>query len=263
MNLEFEHNYQKKYLIIRLKEASKLASDQDILSFRQQWMQALSSWHSPYKAIIDASNLSIDLAETDEARRSFQQSWQRTAKLLEGFFLRSAVIWGLQQKEWSDLLPFPVVETEQEAFQALSIRLEASSKVAANFRESIQFQNHFRQHCVELSFSDLVNIDDEAKMRTLRSKLTNNLMQWHSPWNLLIDCSHLQIDPKIFASFEAMTRFFRGFFLKDVIGYSPQSKTLSYPFPVYRSRHIAAAKLEAEGQFSADEANCQSRKNPT
>ncbi len=263
MQLEFEHHYQKKYLTMRWPERTTFRSADDVMAFRQQWMQALSSWHSPYKAVIDASNLRIEIEDTAEAKDEFKKSWQRAAKLLQGFFLKNAAFWGLHQSDLADLLPFPVLETEEQAFQHLHIRLQAVSKVAASFRDTIQFQNHFRQHCIELSFSDKAVLDDADKLNSLRSKLTNNLMHWHSAWNLLIDCSHFEVSQDQFEGFASMLRFFRGFFLKDVIGYSPASKGLEYPFPVYRSRHIAAAKLEAEGQFSADEANCQSRKSPT
>lgn len=261
MKLTFEHDYQKKYMIVRFEEGSSLQSEDDVLQIRQQWMQALGSWHSPYKAVIDAQQL--QLASDDPASlEAIAAAWKRTMKLLEGFFLKNAIAWGIPDDRLTTILPFKVVETEAEAFDSLNIRLQAQSKQASNFRDLIQFQNHFRQQSVELSFSEPADIDNAEKMQALRSKLTNNLMQWHSPWNLMIDCHNLEIKEELFSSFEGMIQFFRGFFLKDVIGYSPKQKGLRYPFQVYRSRHVAAAKLESEGNFSADEANCSTRKSP-
>jgi hypothetical protein len=114
---------------------------------------------------------------------------------------------------------------------------------------------------VELSFSADAVIDTKEKLQTLRSKLTNNLMQWHSAWSLLIDCTHLEIAAELHADWELMLKFFRGFFLKEVLGYSPKSKELTYPFQVYRARHNAAGRLEGEGLFSGEDADCKSRKS--
>ena len=112
---------------------------------------------------------------------------------------------------------------------------------------------------MELNFAEDVVIDDKEKVEILKSKITNNLMQWHSAWNLMIDCSNLEMNPDINSEFERMLTFF-GDSLKETLGYSPRSKESQYPFKVYRSRHNAAGRLENEGNVSGDDANCQSRK---
>jgi hypothetical protein len=58
--------------------------------------------------------------------------------------------------------------------------------------------------------------------------------------------------------------YFRGFFMKAVIGYSPQLENRQfYPFQTFRSRHAAVAKLESEGLFMGNDAQCKSKSKPT
>ena len=157
---------------------------------------------------------------------------------------------------WHDLLPFEVVSEKEKAFEVCSIRFSNAKKSDLDFRSSIQVQNHFNQHVMELSFLSKANLDDLKKMTILKAKISNNLMQWHSAWSLLIDVSELEMDEKLFENFDRTMSYFQGFFLKKVIGYGVSKS--KFPFKVYRSRHKAAAELEANGHFSADEVRCRS-----
>jgi hypothetical protein len=259
MNMNFEHNYQQRYLIASFETPTVMRREDDILQLREQWMNALTNWHSPYKAIIDGRNL--DLQVETEHRDEFKKAFARTIKLLSGFFLKKAVVFGIDAAQ-QDLLPLECYDSEEAAREAIGLNRNRENQAPQNFRDSIQFQNHFRQHVVELSFAQDVLIDEAEKVEALKSKLTNNLMQWHSAWSLLVDCSHLEVHPDQFPAFEKMLGFFRGFFLKQVVGYSPKKRGLAYPFTVHLARHKAAAQLEAEGQFSGDEANCRSAPAP-
>lgn len=255
MQVIFQHHYQQKYLEISFKETALLKSAEDVMEWRQQWLGALSSWHSPYKAVIDCQNLKVD---PDGDHKDIKDALERMDKILAGFFLKKAVIFGLDPDS-HPLFPFPCAKDKAEAFVQAGIKQRAAT-TGDDFRSQISLQNHFRQHVIELTFETSVTIDSKEQMATLRSKLSNNLMQWHSSWSLLIDCVNLEISEDVKTEFDGMIRFFQGFFLKDVIGYRPKSKDLFYPFKVYRSRHNAAAKLESEGNFSGEDANCQSRK---
>lgn len=253
----FEHHYQAKLIEISFEEGSTLEREQDIMEWRQQWLSALGSWHSPYKAVIDFSNVCIsgELNESD-----IKDAFNRMSKLLSGFFLKKAVIFAVEER-WVAVFPFEVVETKELAFEKINIRAP-QKKTAGDFRSAISLENHFQQHVVELSFEYDVVLDSVDKLDQLKSKITNNLMQWHSAWSLLIDCSKLEV-VGLEEEFEKMIKFFRGFFLKEVFGYGPRSKDQSYPFKVFRSRHNAAGRLESEGHFSGGEADCQSRKTKT
>ena len=254
MKLVFEHNYQQKYMELSFEGSVQLKSTDDVMNLRQQWLGGLSSWHSPYKAIIDGSQLSLSADAEDDLKGALG----RMETLLKGFFLKKAVIYGLSD-ELKELFPFECTEGREEAFDKAGLRA-GKKRSSTDFRSMITLQNHFQQHVMELSFESDVKLDSKEKLMTLRSKITNNLMQWHSAWNLLIDCTHLEFSEEFEPEFQSMTKFFKGFFLKEVLGYSPKSKDLSYPFKVYRSRHNAAGRLEFEGNFSGEEANCQSRK---
>ncbi|MDD9950367.1 MAG: hypothetical protein OXT67_02270 [Zetaproteobacteria bacterium] len=157
--------------------------------------------------------------------------------------------------------PFTTFATIEEACAYLGLRdFNKTVTKPGDFRSSIAFDNQFRQHTIEMSFASPQKIDSKKKINLLKSKLTNNLMQWHSKWNLLINCTHLEIEPDMFEDFENMIQFFKGFFLTSLIGYGPANKGAQYPFPIFRSRHKAAAQLTSIGNIAAEEANCNSRK---
>ena len=254
MQLEFESNYRDKILYIRFSEPVSIESKTDVLKWRAQWTDALKSWHSPYKAMIDLTNIQT-IADTDEVKEAFAQM----ARFFKGFFLRKAAGFG---KEFGDLLPFETFSEEDQASQCLGKR-ERKKVKPGDFRSAIQFENDFRQHVIELTFSDKVSITTSEQVIELKDKLTNNLMQWHSKWSLLIDCTNLEtVSPELEKDFERMFKFLTGFFMKQVIGYSPAGKDSVYPFKVYRSRHKSVAILEGEGLTSGDDANCSSRTQP-
>jgi hypothetical protein len=256
MSILFEHDYQNKIMTQTFASPFVIKNDADVQAWRQQWMDALKSWHSPYKSLIDGRQLSL---ASDADKEQIKAAFARLEKLMSGFFLKKAVIFGVDL-ELAALLPFESHVEEGQAREALGIR-KAAARDPTDFRSSIQLQNHFRQHVVEMSFGQDSILDSPEKVQILRSKLTNNLMQWHSAWSLLIDCTHLEIKQELIEKeWEAMLRFLKGFFLKEVLGYQPKQKGLVYPFTVYRARHNAAGRLEGEGLFSGEDADCNSRK---
>ena len=254
MKPEFEHNFQKKVMFIRFPEPTRLNSVDDIREWRQLWTKELGSWHSPYKALIDCHNLQV------EGSPQMADEWKRFEAFLKGFFLREAYTFNCNMAAGHQFMPFQQLE-EEEALRKAGLKRTQLAQ-PGDFRSLIHIENHFQQHVVELSFAQHVLIDSEEQVATLKSKLTNNLMQWHTGWNLLIDCSLLEIQESQFASFEAMIRYFKSFFLKEILGYSPKSANAKYPFKAYRARHNAAGRLESEGLISGGEANCNSRKEP-
>ncbi|MCX6128187.1 MAG: hypothetical protein NTX25_03880 [Proteobacteria bacterium] len=257
MEIIFEHDYQQKILSQTFAQVTFLGDEKDVLAWRQTWLDALKSWHSPYKAVINAQLLSLS---ADADHDALKRALLRMEKVLAGFFLKKSVVWGANA-ELSLLMPFECVANEEAAWEAIGLRKKNQASESVDFRASIQLQNHFRQHVVEMNFSSRVKIETKDQLQILRGKLTNNLMHWHSAWSLLIDCSQLEIIPELKEDWELMLRFFKGFFLKEVLGYAPLAKDLHYPFPVYRSRHNAAGRLEAEGLFSGGDADCKTRKN--
>ena len=82
IKMEFESDYRAKVLHIRFSEKIHIEQADSIIEIRSQWMSALHSWHSPYKAIIDCQNLSL------EQKLEIQESFTRTIKVLKGFSLK-------------------------------------------------------------------------------------------------------------------------------------------------------------------------------
>ena len=253
MKINFENNFQRKVMVVTFPEETLIASDKDVMELRSQWMAALKSWHSPYKAVVDLANLSI--RADDEAK--VRESLARMLKFLEGLFLRKAVAFGFDASRGHGLLPFEIAETEDEAREKVGLREGIVRVSPGDFRSSIQLQNHFRQHTVELSFAAPVLLESVEQVAVLKSKIMNNLMQWHSKWNLLVDCANLEISPVAREALAGLEKPMRGFFMKEWIGYAPKGDAAQYPFKTFRARHNAVARLEAEGLFSGDSAQCK------
>ena len=243
-------------MIISFPEVVVIASDKDVMEMRNQWMVALKSWHSPYKALVDLANLSIAPATGQEEK--VRDAFARMMKFLEGLFLRKAVAFGFDESRGHGVLPFEFAKDEDEAREKVGLREAIVRGAPGDFRSSIQFQNHFRQHTVEMSFSVPVVIESKEQVDILKSKIMNNLMQWHSKWNLLVDCANLEIVESVRPLLAGLEKPLRGFFMKDWVGYSPRGSAEQYPFKTFRARHNAVARLEAEGLFSGDAAQCKS-----
>ncbi len=256
MQLVIDNDFQQKIMRMAFTSATSLASSGDVLKWRQEWMQALKSWHSPYKLVVDCHNLSI--VDTPEMRAELA----RAMKFFEGLFLRKAVGFGLDTNKGHGALPFVVLGSLAEAEDEIGIRTRTAAAPPSDFRSAIHLENHFKQHVVELSFKSPVTMTTSADVAALKSKLTNNLMQWHSKWSLIIDCTNLKVSPTVHDDFKLLERFLRGVFMKTMVGYSPADAKNTYPFEVFRARHKAAAKLEGEGAFSGEDANCRSRSQP-
>ncbi len=256
MVLQLESDFQKKILFISFPPETVLSELSQVESWQKQWSEPLKAWHSPYKALIDCSSLSIK-ANSPE----IHQALSRMLAFFSKFFLRKAVGWGLRTDSGLEQAPFEIVSTQDEALALLGIR-EQVSRAVSDFRSLIHFDNHFEQKNVELSFAEPVSLTKD-KMLILKSKLTNNLMLWHSGWSLLIDCTNLEIPEEDWADFDRLVKFLKGFFLEDFIGYVADKKGKTYPFPVFRSRHKAAAQLKPKVIESGRDANCANRKDKT
>lgn len=253
VQLKFEHDYQQKIMVQSFEGPCVIDSPKVVQQWRTQWMQELKSWHSPYKLIIDCRNLTyVANPETNDAVA-------RMIKFFEGLFLKSTTGYG-PVINGIDQLPFKIVATFEDAQREAGARGMRDPSAPQDFRGSIQFQNHFAQHVIEMSFSDDVVISTKEQIDIIKSKLTNNLMQWHSKWSLLIDCSRVKFDPATKDSWNKLDVFFKGFFMKVALGYSPSDENrTNYPFDTFRARHAAVARLESEGHFMGNDAHCKSK----
>ncbi len=256
-NINVENDFQQKIMQQVVASNSSLENQVDVQLWRKQWLEALKSWHSPYKCLIDGTNITFVSPE-------LTSSLVQMKRFFEGFFLKKSVVYGL--KIIPDNFPFDCVESAEDAAQFLGIRVATRNIASTDFRSTIHIQNHFSQHTLELNFSEKVEIKTKEQIEILKSKIVNNLMQWHSRWNLLIDTTNVVFHPEIHDDLQNILRYFSSFFMKAVVGYGipessgPVSAATKLPFSVYRSRHKAVAGLEAEGFFVGNEAHCKTKK---
>lgn len=266
--VRFERDIQSKLLTVIFEPGSVLATVDDIEQFRAAWTQELRAWHTPYKAIVDARGL-VAVSSSE----SVVDAGRRMARFLSGFFLRKAVVVGTpEQQDYLVYLPFPVFVDEDAARQDLGVRAKGPLPVGArDLRAMIRVENHFGERIVEIATQsgEKVSLETVEDIEVLRSKLTNNLSQWHSAWSLLIDVDTIDVGtaaPR--AEWERMVRFFRGFFLTQIAGYGRVQDEEIVPFKVFRTRHAALAALkdgDGEGSQSRTDdskgGDCASRRS--
>src|SRR5262245_39308900 len=128
-------------------EPATLALAADVQAWRSQWTAALSSWHSPYKVMVDCANLTV--LDTPEVKKALELM----LKFFSGFFLRKIVGYNRRDGQGHEHLPFPVHATSDEAAIDAGVRAP-KERVATDFRSTIHLQNHFQQHVIELTFSE-------------------------------------------------------------------------------------------------------------
>ena len=252
LHIDFEHDYQHKLMQQRFATGSVLCDADAVRAWRQQWMAQLSSWHTPYKALIDCQHLTLH----DDAQ--LKEALETLLTFMQKLFLRKAVGFNRQEGSHHELLPFAVVATEAEARQELGVRTQARPR-GDDVRSQIVIQNHFRQQVVELSFSVPFVLDSDDKLAVLKSKLTNNLAQWHSKWSLLIDCANFNIDAPYRQQFAELEVFLRRYFLQKTVGYNRRGSEQDFPFAAFRAKHKAALQLERDTTVAGDEAHCRTR----
>ena len=253
--IKVENNLQFKYMVQTI-ETKELNNKAQVLEWRNSWMEELKKWHSPYRLLIDCTKLE---SISEEIRSDIANMF----RFYQGMHMQKAAYFGpkIDGLEQIDFLKHFPDEEKAQSF----LRIKSRNKVLgadAGFRDQIQIQNHFRQQVMEVSFANPVKLDSPQKLALLKSKMSNNLMQWHSHWNLLVDCKNLEFDESLGQPFDLFIKLFKGFFLQQVKGYAPHKRKAFYPFEVRLSRHQAAAELKDSNstKISGDTANCSDRK---
>lgn len=252
IKLIFEPDFKSKILFIHFEVGSHLEKQEDVLSMREQWMQALKAWHAPYKALINCDHLTIIPSE------GTAKALKIMGKILSGLYLKKAACFKDGAKDSIGLMPFDAFNSEEEASAFLNIRSPKKPTGGKDFRSLITLDAHFKDQVIEMSAVEPICFDEKSKITALKEKILNHLMQWHSGWNLVIDCQNITFDQSLEADVKKLIKVLKGVFMKQIIGYG--SRQNNYPFDVYLSRHKAMTFLEQEHFTSGDEANCKSRK---
>jgi hypothetical protein len=255
LKVTFENHLSARVVEIQFPEGLTISDASAIAELKTAWTENLKKWHSPYTCLFDCRQIAV----AEPLRKDFE----RLINFFKNFFMKN--ILGFchegQPPEWC---PFEVVEGYDAAVARTGLARGAGlTRNLEDLRSRIQIDNDFNAHVMEISFLADTTLQTAADVATLKSKLQNILKMWHSPYSILFNCVNLSFSPEAAQEFPRLERFLRSFFCKNIIGYAPRADKSTYPFPTFRSRHLAAAELEHNGIQSGSVANCSTRKSPT
>ncbi len=246
--INFENHFSVRVIEIIFPDGFAIQTKDDLKLLKIKWQENLKSWHTPYTCIFDMRHFLVEnilLADFLKLVNFFQKFHM---KKIVGF------------KEENSQIPevdFTVYDSYEQACQNTSLGRGAGLvRNIENLRERIVIENDFHAHVMEISFLSETTLESKEDIQILRAKIKNILRQWHTPYNLLFNCVNLKFTEEGKEEFLKFSKFLKGFFCKEVIGYSPLESKEHYPFTTYRSRHIAAGKLEFMGAQSGSEAGC-------
>lgn len=251
-NIEFENHFSARVLEILFPDGYKIKSEEDIAKLKNAWSAQLKSWHSPYTCLFDLRNFEID--------ESFIPQFEALIKFFKNFFMKKII--GFYEEGGN--VPTVTFEVHCGYEKAISLtglaRGKGSIKKLGDLRSLIVIDNDFNAHVMEINFDQEVFFNTKEDIGILKSKLQNILMMWHTPYSILFNCINCTFSPEAKEEFAKVERFLKGFFCKKIAGYAPKNDKDSYPFEVFRSRHLAAGSLDNSGLESGEVANCSTRK---
>lgn len=255
LNVTFENHLSARVVEIHFPDGLEISNSTDLAELKAAWAENLKKWHSPYTCLFDCRNFSVN-----EANR---KDFEKLISFFKNFFMKNIIGFCTegQPPAWS---PFEVVEGYDAAVARTGLaRGKGLTRDLDDLRSRIQIDNDFNAHVMEISFLAETHLKTAEDIAILKSKLQNILKMWHSPYSILFNCVNFEFSPEAAKEFSRLERFLRSFFCKNIIGYAPRGEKSSYPFPTFRSRHLAAAELEHSGIDSGAVANCSTRKTPS
>lgn len=250
--IEFENHFSKRVMEILFPDGFRLEKSEDLMKLKREWTANLKNWHSPYTCLFDVRKFVLDPAQKD--------AFARLVQFFGTFHMKKAIGFADGEADFSQF-PFEVFSSYDEAASKTGLGREGGLKRdLADLRSRIQIENDFNAHVMEVSFLADTHLESAGDIATLKSKITNILRQWHSPYSLMFNCVNCTFSQEAKASFSSLEKFLKSFFCKEIIGYAPKGERDSYPFKMFRSRHLAAAELSNSGITPGSVANCSTRK---
>jgi hypothetical protein len=254
VRVEFENHLSARVIEVQFPEGLSITSTEDLNKLKVAWSDNLKRWHSPYSCLFDCRKLTVS--------QDMRPEFEKLIAFFKKFFMKN-ILGFCETAGAPEWCPFEVIEGYDAAVARTGLSRGAGlQRDLSDLRSRIQIDNDFNAHVMELSFLAETKLESRADVLTLRSKVQNILKMWHSPYSILINCSNLTFTPEAKTDFALFEKFVLSFFCKRVIGYAPKDSKDSYPFQVFRSRHVAAAELEHSGIQSGATANCSTRKKP-
>lgn len=247
--IEFENHFGVRVIEIVFPEEYNIQSREQLQYLKTKWQENLKSWHTPYTCIFDLRNFHVDA--------NFSNEFIKLLKFFEKFHMKKIIGFKNENSILPEGIYFDVFPTYETAIQQTGLSRGAGlSRNIANLRERIVIENDFHAHVMEISFLSETVLETKEDIQILKSKIQNILRQWHTPYSVLVNCVNLKFSEEAKKQFLSVEKFLKGFFCKDVLGYSPCDSKENYPFLTYRSRHVAAGKLESVGALAGDAARC-------
>lgn len=248
----FENHFSARVVEIFFPEGYSITSEQDITLLKTEWTKNLKSWHSPYTCLIDFRNFIV----AEEMKTPFL----KTLQFFSNFFMRK-IIGFCDENSHPPTVHFEIIVGYEKA--VLETGLAKGSGIKRNLedlRSRIQIDNDFNSHVMEIQFLSETELLTKEDIHILKAKVTNILRQWHTPYSVLFNCVNCSFSKEAHEEFLKLEKFLKSFFCKQILGYAPKMPKESYPFSMFRSRHLAAAELENSGIQSGSVANCATRK---
>lgn len=253
--IRFENHLSKRVIEIFFDEGFDIVSREDLDDLKNQWMANLKKWHSPYTCVLDCRRLKID--------PSMQADFARLIDFFKKFFMKKIVGFsdGTAGAADPSEYPFPVHRDYAAAIAETGLGREGGlGRDLTRLRDRIQIDSDFSAHVIEVSFLAPTAFETSDDVRTLREKIQNTLMQWHTPYSLVFNVENCRFNAEAKAAFAALERFVSGFFCQAIVGYGVSAEPEGFPFKVFRARHKAVGTLSHQGLQTGDSANCGSRR---
>jgi hypothetical protein len=244
----FVNHFRERVMEIRCPNGLFLHSEANLTHLKNLWQQNILEWHTPYKCLVDFSNLDIT--------PSLHASFLRAIKHLRAFFMTELILISGTPEQTNLFktmaLPAKIIEDELEArkVSGLEKSRRSSFENASEFSGQIHFVNHFDTGIMELSFSAPVRMETDEDTDELLEALEGNILRWHRAYALVVDTDLIEDTPTARAALTRAACLARGFFCVDVQGFGVENKGFS--LPVQKTRHRALEQcLDSLKQRSA------------
>lgn len=250
--IEFENHFSARVVVIVFPNGYKVTEEQDLIKIKDAWTKNLKSWHSPYTCLFDLRNFQLP--------SELESSFDKLIQFFKNFFMRKIIGFYDENSIKINVKFETVIGIDTASAQTGLARGKGFEKNVTDLRSKIQIDNDFNAHVMEVNFIDNADFLTKEDIAVLKSKLQNILMLWHTPYSVIFNCVNCTFSAEAKNEFSRLERFLKSFFCKTIVGYAPKANKETYPFPMFRSRHLAAASLENSGIDSGEIANCSTRK---
>lgn len=111
----------------------------------------------------------------------------------------------------------------------------------------LTFEHDFQRKFMHQAFGSPTRLATETDVQGWRKAWMDELKAWHSPYSVLVDCTHLSVadDLSVTKALDLMVRFFKGLHLRRIEGFGLRSEQghSGLPFVVHSDASTAYAAV--------------------